>query len=71
MLPAGRRELAAQHFEQAGLARTVAADEADLVTGAQPEGRIGYNDASADFYAERLGLEHSSMMAAPAAFVRE
>ncbi len=63
----GGRELAAQYLEQTGLAGAVTAHEANLVAGAQHEGRIGHDDAPSDLHAQLLGLEHLSMMASTGA----
>ena len=59
------RALAAEHLEHARLAGAVAADEADLLPGADSEGRLDESEASANFHAEAAGLEHALIVAAP------
>ena len=59
----GRRQLAAQDLQQAGLARTVAANEADLVAGAHREGGLLQGDAASYFDAELANVQHPTMMA--------
>ncbi len=59
----GRRQFTAKYLEQAGFAGTVAAHQADLVTGAQAERRTRQHGAPAYLHAQFVGLEHPSMMA--------
>ena len=61
--PGGRRYLAAQDLEQAGLAGAVATDQAHLVAGAHQERRLLQGEATADLDAQLAGFEHLSMMA--------
>ena len=54
----GRGSRTSEDAEQARLARTVATDEADLVTGAHGERGAFDDKAPADFHRELAGLQH-------------
>ncbi len=66
-----RDQFTTEHFEQAGLAGTVAPHQADLVPGTQAERRTRQHGAPAYLHAQFLGLEHPSMMAVAAGFFGE
>ncbi len=53
-----RRRRASEHAQQAGLARTVAADETDLVAGADGERGAFEHEAPTDLHRELAGLQH-------------
>ena len=57
---ARRLDLAGEHFEQAGLAGAVAADQADLVPVAQQEAAVFDDSAGGDFHGEIGCLEHGT-----------
>ena len=58
--PRSRLGMAAEDPEQAGLAGTVAPDEADLVLGHDREVGPLDDEAATDRHGETHGLEHSS-----------
>ena len=55
---------AAQHLQQAGLAGAVAADEADLVAGADREAGTLEHEGAADLDGELTDLQHPAMVVA-------
>ncbi len=60
---AGRRlGRAAEHLEQRGLAGTVPADDADLVTGHDGEGGVVDDESTTHFHRECLRLEHPTRL---------
>ena len=61
--PGGRLGMTTEHTEQAGLARPVATDEADLVLGHDREVGPLDNEAAADRHGETLRLQHGSSLA--------
>ena len=64
--PAGRRRLARDDLEHRGLAGAVAADEPDLVAGAQLERGTLEGDPAADLDSEVADLQARPMVPRPA-----
>ena len=53
---------AAEHLQQAGLAGAVAADQPDLVAGADREAGAVEDDVAADLHRELSHLQHPAML---------
>ena len=62
-VPAGRRRLSRQHPGQRGLARAVAADQADLVAGRDLERRGLQQQPRASAQLKVIGGDHGKLIA--------
>ena len=62
---AGRRRLAAQHLQQAGLAGTVATDQADLLAGAHDQRGVLDHGTPTHLDGQLAGLDHGPIIPPP------